>query len=115
MPLKTQEASSWDGRSPIKLTKEEINSGGMSVENFRFPPNLKRSLFSPTPYGQNKDYPDAVYKDKARIWKEQQDYVRDLVLLQTHESVLILFRSACLNLLLVKDVPRYLDILIKHP
>ena len=70
------------------LLKEEINSGGMSVENFKFPPNLKRSLFSPTPYGQNKDYPDAVYKDKARIWKEQQDYVRDLVhFLQTHESV----------------------------
>ena len=71
-----------------KLLKEEVNSGGMSVENFKFPTNLKRSLFSPTPYGQNKDYPDGAYKDKARIWKEQQNYVRDLIhFLQTHESV----------------------------
>ena len=70
------------------LLKEEINSGGMSAENFKFPTNLKRSLFSPTPYGHNKDYPDGAYKDKARIWKEQQDYVRDLVhFLKTHDSV----------------------------
>jgi hypothetical protein len=40
--------------------------------------NLARALFAPTNYGSNAGYPDGDYATRARIWKEQQDFVRGM-------------------------------------
>jgi len=40
--------------------------------------NLARALFAPTNYGSNADYPDGDYATRAKIWKEQQNYIRNL-------------------------------------
>jgi hypothetical protein len=40
--------------------------------------NLARALFAPTNYGHNAAYPDGDYATRARIWKEQQDFVRGM-------------------------------------
>lgn len=40
--------------------------------------NLARALFAPTNYGHNAGYPDGDYATRARIWKEQQDFVRGM-------------------------------------
>jgi hypothetical protein len=40
--------------------------------------NLARALFAPTNYGHNAGYPDGDYTTRARIWKEQQDFVRGM-------------------------------------
>ncbi len=50
--------------------------------------NLARALFAPTNYGHNAGYPDGDYATRARIWKEQQDFVRGLThFLRTDPSV----------------------------
>jgi hypothetical protein len=50
--------------------------------------NLARALFAPTIYGHNADYPDGDYATRARIWKEQQDFVRGMThFLRTDPSV----------------------------
>ncbi len=40
--------------------------------------NLSRALWAPTTFGSNADYPDGDYATKARIWKEQLEFVRGL-------------------------------------
>jgi hypothetical protein len=40
--------------------------------------NLARALWAPTNYGSNAAYPDGDYATRARIWKEQQNFVREL-------------------------------------
>ncbi len=40
--------------------------------------NLARSLWAPTNYGSNADYPDGDYPTRARIWKAQQDFMRGI-------------------------------------
>jgi len=40
--------------------------------------NLARALWAPTNYGSNASYPDGDYATRARIWKEQQNFVRGL-------------------------------------
>lgn len=40
--------------------------------------NLARALFAPTNYGHNAGYPDGDYPTRARIWKQQQDFVRGM-------------------------------------
>jgi len=40
--------------------------------------NLARALFAPTNYGHNAGYADGDYATRARIWKEQQDFVRGM-------------------------------------
>ena len=50
--------------------------------------NLARALFAPTNYGHNAAYPDGDYATRARIWKEQQDFVRGMThFLRTDASV----------------------------
>ncbi len=50
--------------------------------------NLARALFAPTNYGHNANYPDGDYATRARIWKEQQDFVRGMTcFLRTDPSV----------------------------
>jgi hypothetical protein len=50
--------------------------------------NLARALFAPTNYGHNAGYPDGDYATRARIWKEQQDFVRGMThFLRTDPSV----------------------------
>jgi hypothetical protein len=50
--------------------------------------NLARALFAPTNYGHNAGYPDGDYATRARIWKEQQDFVRGMThFLRTDSSV----------------------------
>ena len=50
--------------------------------------NLARALFAPTNYGHNASYPDGDYATRARIWKEQQDFVRGMThFLRTDPSV----------------------------
>jgi hypothetical protein len=50
--------------------------------------NLARALFAPTNYGHNASYPDGDYAARARIWKEQQDFVRGMThFLRTDPSV----------------------------
>jgi len=50
--------------------------------------NLARALFAPTNYGHNAGYPDGDYVTRARIWKEQQDFVRGMThFLRTDPSV----------------------------
>jgi len=50
--------------------------------------NLARALYAPTSYGHNADYPDGDYATRARIWKEQQDFVRGMThFLRTDPSV----------------------------
>ena len=50
--------------------------------------NLARALFAPTNYGHNAHYPDGDYATRARIWKEQQDFVRGMThFLRTDPSV----------------------------
>ena len=50
--------------------------------------NLARALFAPTNYGHNASYPDGDYVTRARIWKEQQDFVRGMThFLRTDPSV----------------------------
>lgn len=50
--------------------------------------NLARALFAPTSYGHNAGYPDGDYATRARIWKEQQDFVRGMThFLRTDPSV----------------------------
>ena len=50
--------------------------------------NLARALFAPTNYGHNAAYPDGDYATRARIWKEQQDFVRGMThFLRTDPSV----------------------------
>ena len=50
--------------------------------------NLARALFAPVSYGHNADYPDGDYATRARIWKEQQDFVRGMThFLRTDPSV----------------------------
>ncbi len=50
--------------------------------------NLARALFAPTNYGHNSGYPDGDYATRARIWKEQQDFVRGMThFLRTDPSV----------------------------
>ena len=40
--------------------------------------NLSRALWAATVFGSNAAYPDGDYATRARIWKEQQDFVRGL-------------------------------------
>jgi hypothetical protein len=50
--------------------------------------NLARALFAPTNYGHNAGYADGDYATRARIWKEQQDFVRGMThFLRTDPSV----------------------------
>ncbi|MEI6461853.1 MAG: FAD-dependent oxidoreductase [Verrucomicrobiota bacterium] len=50
--------------------------------------NLARALFAPTNYGHNANYADGDYATRARIWKEQQDFVRGMThFLRTDPSV----------------------------
>lgn len=50
--------------------------------------NLARALFAPTNYGSNAGYPDGDYATRARLWKEQQDFVRGMThFLRTDPSV----------------------------
>jgi hypothetical protein len=50
--------------------------------------NLARALFAPTNYGHNAGYPEGDYATRARIWKEQQDFVRGMThFLRTDPSV----------------------------
>jgi len=50
--------------------------------------NLARALFAPTNYGHNASYPDGDYATRARLWKEQQDFVRGMThFLRTDPSV----------------------------
>jgi hypothetical protein len=50
--------------------------------------NLARALFAPTNYGHNANYPDGDYATRAKIWKEQQDFVRGMThFLRTDPSV----------------------------
>lgn len=50
--------------------------------------NLARALYAPTNYGHNAGYPDGDYATRARIWKEQQDFVRGMThFLRTDPSV----------------------------
>ena len=45
-------------------------------------------MFAPTNYGHNASYPDGDYATRARIWKEQQDFVRGMThFLRTDPSV----------------------------
>lgn len=50
--------------------------------------NLARALFAPTNYGHNAGYADGDYATRARIWKQQQDFVRGMThFLRTDPSV----------------------------
>jgi hypothetical protein len=50
--------------------------------------NLARALFAPTNYGSNAEYPDGDYATRAKIWKAQQNYIRNLTyFLRTDPSV----------------------------
>jgi FAD dependent oxidoreductase len=50
--------------------------------------NLARALFAPANYGHNASYPDGDYATRARVWKEQQDFVRGMThFLRTDPSV----------------------------
>ena len=50
--------------------------------------NLARALFAPTNYGSNAEYPNGDYKTRAKIWKDQQNYIRNLTyFLRTDSSV----------------------------
>ncbi len=50
--------------------------------------NLARALFAPTNYGSNSNYPDGDYVTRAKIWKDQQNYIRNLTyFLRTDPSV----------------------------
>jgi len=50
--------------------------------------NLARALFAPTNYGHNASYPNGDYATRAKIWKEQQDFVRGMThFLRTDPSV----------------------------
>ncbi len=40
--------------------------------------NLSRALWAPTVFGSNADYPDGDYPTRARIWKEQQNFMRGI-------------------------------------
>lgn len=50
--------------------------------------NLARALYAPTNYGHNAGYADGDYATRARIWKQQQDFVRGMThFLRTDPSV----------------------------
>lgn len=50
--------------------------------------NLARALLAPTNYGHNADYPDGDYATRARIWKEDQDFMRGMThFLRTDDCV----------------------------
>jgi hypothetical protein len=67
---------------------KEVEDYETSLDSWVMPQNLRRSLLAPMNYGQNKDYPDGDYKTKARIWKEEQSFVRNLIhFFKTDESV----------------------------
>ena len=52
------------------------------------PENLRRSLLAPINYGSNREYPEGDYATRSRIWKSQQNFVRNLVhFFATDESV----------------------------
>jgi hypothetical protein len=60
--------------------------------------NLARALFAPTNYGHNASYPDGDYAARARIWKEQQDFVRGMThFLRTDPSVPAKQKEIALN------------------
>lgn len=40
--------------------------------------NLSRALWAATVFGSNAEYPDGDYATRARIWKQQQNFVRGL-------------------------------------
>ena len=65
--------------------------------------NLARALFAPTNYGHNAGYPDGDYATRARIWKEQQDFVRGMThFLRTDPSVPAKQRAIALSVGLEK-------------
>lgn len=67
--------------------------------------NLARALFAPTNYGSNAGYPDGDYATRARIWKEQQDFVRGMThFLRTDPAVPGKQRSLALSAGLLKGV-----------
>lgn len=65
--------------------------------------NLARALFAPTNYGSNAGYPDGDYATRARIWKEQQDFVRGMThFLRTDPAVPTKQRELALSAGLLK-------------
>lgn len=67
--------------------------------------NLARALFAPTNYGSNAEYPDGDYATRAKIWKAQQNYIRNLTyFLRTDPSVPEKQRSIALRVGLQKGM-----------
>jgi hypothetical protein len=70
---------------------EMIKSAGVTVLFGHRVSAVEKSacaLFAPTNYGHNASYPDGDYATRARIWKEQQDFVRGMThFLRTDPSV----------------------------
>ena len=65
--------------------------------------NLARALFAPTNYGHNAGYADGDYATRARIWKEQQDFVRGMThFLRTDPSVPAKQREIAMSVALEK-------------
>ncbi len=65
--------------------------------------NLARALFAPTNYGHNAGYADGDHATRARIWKEQQDFVRGMThFLRTDPSVPAKQREIALSAALEK-------------
>lgn len=50
--------------------------------------NLARALLAPTNYGSNAEYPDGDYATRARIWKNDQEFMRGMThFLRTDDCV----------------------------
>ena len=70
------------------IKSKEVEEYSTSLDGWVMPENLRRSLLAPQNYGDNKDYPDGDYKTKARIWKAEQSWVRNMVhFFKTDDSV----------------------------
>ena len=63
------------GRNMRALGQFEPEGG--NIHNFGSG-NLARALWAPTNYGSNADFPDSDYATRARIWKEQQNFMRGI-------------------------------------
>jgi hypothetical protein len=74
----------FSGRRMRKLGEFEHAGGGIYSIGMG---NLARALWAPTVYGSNAAYPDGDYATRARLWKEQQDFMRGLTyFLRTDDS-----------------------------
>ena len=67
--------------------------------------NTSRSLLTTTVFGCNADYPDGDWATRSRIWKFQQDYLRDLVhFLETDSTVPEKLRTLAMNTSLQRGI-----------